>query len=206
MAQTVDFFFDFVSPYTYLAHTRVEGIAARTGATFRRRPMHLLNLMKQTGNSPTTLVCANKMKYAGADIGRWVSRYGVPFRFNARVFEADQSLALRGGFAAREAGCEDAYDQAIFRAFWADAVAVNDRAALTGVLDAAGLDGRALLSRADEAVNGERLEASTRLAAERGVFGSPTFVVGDELFFGNDRLDFLEERLAAGRTVAEAGR
>ena len=89
MPQQVDFFFDFVSPYTYLAQTQLPALKTRTGATFRLWPMHLLNLMKQVGNSPTTVLCANKMKYAGTDIGRWVSRYGVPFQFNPHVFAAD---------------------------------------------------------------------------------------------------------------------
>ena len=66
----VDFFFDFISPYTYLARTQLEDIAARTGARFRMWPMHLLNLMKIVGNTPTTVVCRNKRKYAGQDIGR----------------------------------------------------------------------------------------------------------------------------------------
>jgi 2-hydroxychromene-2-carboxylate isomerase len=79
MPQDVDFFFDFVSPYTYLAQTQLAGLKERTGARFRLWPMHLLNLMKQVGNVPTTVLCANKLKYATQDIGRWVARYGVPF-------------------------------------------------------------------------------------------------------------------------------
>ena len=82
MPQDVDFFFDFVSPYTYLAQTQFAALQERTGARFRLWPMHLLNLMKQVGNVPTTVICANKLKYAGQDIGRWVARYGVPFQMN----------------------------------------------------------------------------------------------------------------------------
>jgi 2-hydroxychromene-2-carboxylate isomerase len=191
----VDFFFDFVSPYTYLAQTRLGALAERTGASFRLWPMHLLKLMKLVDNTPTTILCGNKMKYAGQDLGRWVAKYGVPFEFNPHVFAADQSLALRGALVAQRKGVEEAYDSAVFRAFWAEAVDVNDRAKLIGSLDHAGLDGSALLAEADDPSYGEQLRANTKLAAERGVFGSPTFLVGDELFFGNDRLDFLEERL-----------
>jgi len=194
MAQ-VDFFFDFVSPYTYLVQTQLPALKTRTGATFRLWPMHLLNLMKRVGNSPTTVLCANKMKYAGADIGRWVSRYGVPFEFNPHVFAADQSLALRGALVAQDQGVEEAYNRAVFGAFWAEGVDVNDRARLAEALKAGGLDGNALLETADATRYGERLAENTETAAQRGVFGSPTFIVGDDVFFGNDRLEFLEQRL-----------
>jgi 2-hydroxychromene-2-carboxylate isomerase len=195
MPQDVDFFFDFVSPYTYLAQTQLASLAERTGARFRLWPMHLLNLMKQIGNAPTTVLCANKLKYATRDIGRWVSRYGVPFQLNQHVFKGDTALALRGALVAQKQGVEDAYNRALFNAFWSEGLDVNDRAVLAGRLDAAGLDGKAILKTADEPSYREQLEKNTALAAERGVFGSPTFIIGDDLFFGNDRLGFLEERL-----------
>ena len=195
MPKDVDFFFDFVSPYTYLAQTQLPTLKERTGARFRLWPMHLLNLMKRVGNVPTTVVCKNKMKYATQDIGRWVSRYGVPFQFNPHVFAADQSLSLRGALVAQKQGAEDVYNRAVFGAFWSEVLDVNDRACMVARLDAAGLNGKALLETADEPEYVGRLEKNTELAAERGVFGSPTFIVGDDLFFGNDRLAFLEERL-----------
>jgi 2-hydroxychromene-2-carboxylate isomerase len=195
MPQDVDFFFDFVSPYTYLAQTQLTGLAERTGARLRLWPMHLLNLMKQVGNAPTTVLCANKLKYATRDIGRWVSRYGVPFQLNQHVFKGDTALALRGALVAQKQGVEDAYNRALFNAFWSEGLDVNDQAVLAGRLDAAGLDGMAILKTADEPGYREQLDKNTALAAERGVFGSPTFIVGDDLFFGNDRLGFLEERL-----------
>ena len=195
MPQDVDFFFDFVSPYTYLAQTQLAGLKERTGARVQLWPMHLLNLMKRVGNVPTTVICSNKMKYASQDIGRWVSRYGVPFQLNPHVFAADQSLPLRGALVAQQWGAEDAYNRALFGAFWSEGVDVNDRASLAERLDAVGLEGKTLLETAEEPEYGERLEKNTELAASRGVFGSPTFIFGDDLFFGNDRLEFLEQRL-----------
>ena len=195
MPQQVDFFFDFVSPYTYLAQTQLPALKQRTGASFRLWPMHLLNLMKQVGNVPTTVICGNKMKYATQDIARWVSRYGVPFRFNPHVFSGDPMLVLKGALVAQRQGVEDAYNRAGFAAFWGEGLDVNDRAVLAKRLDAAGLDGRALLETADAAEYAEQLEKNTKLAGERGVFGSPTFIVGEDAFFGNDRLEFLEARI-----------
>src|SRR5688572_7845928 len=96
MAQDVDFFFDFVSLYTYLVQQRRPVLKDRTGARIPLWPMHQPNLMKQVGNVPTTVICRNKMKYATQDIARWVARYGVPFQFSPHVFAGDPTLALKG--------------------------------------------------------------------------------------------------------------
>jgi 2-hydroxychromene-2-carboxylate isomerase len=190
----VDFFFDFVSPYTYVARSQLGGIASRTGTRFKTWPMHLLNLMKIVGNSPTTVLCSNKFKYAGQDLPRWCARYQLPFKLNPHL-RSDHSLTLKGALVAQEMNLEDQYNGAMFSAFWTDAVNISDRAELVRYLEAAGLDGSAILKQAEEPEYAKRLESNTQLAADRGVFGSPTFIVGDDLFFGNDRLDFLEERL-----------
>jgi 2-hydroxychromene-2-carboxylate isomerase len=190
----VDFFFDFISPYTYMARTQLDGIGARTGARFKTWPMHLPNLMKIVGNTPTTVLCKNKLKYAGQDLMRWSARYRVPFKRNPYL-QGDHSLTLRGALVAQDLNLEDQYNQVVFSAFWTDAVNITDRSALIRHLEGAGLDGSSILKQADEPDYGKRLESNTQAAAERGVFGSPTFIVGDDLFFGNDRLDFLEARL-----------
>ena len=195
MPQNVDFFFDFVSPYTYLAHSQLPALKQRTGATFRLWPIHLINLMKQVGNVPTTVICSNKMKYASQDIARWLAKYKVPFQTNPHVFSGDPSLALRGALVAEKQGMEVAYAKAMFGAYWKDAADVNDRSCLEATLDAAGLSGKKLLDAADQPEYGDLLEKNTKLAAERGVFGAPTFIVGDDIYFGNDRLEFLEQRL-----------
>jgi 2-hydroxychromene-2-carboxylate isomerase len=156
--------------------------------------MHRLNLMKIVGNTPTTVVCSNKRKYAGQDIGRWCTRYQVPFKGNPHL-RGDHSLTLRGALVAQEMNLEDQYNRVVFSAFWTDAVNVTDGGELVRDLEAAGLEGSAILKKAEEPEYAKRLEANTQLAAERGVFGSPTFIVGNDLFFGNDRLEFLEARL-----------
>ncbi len=190
----VDFFFDFISPYTYLARTQLDAIAARTGARFQTRPMHLLNLMKLVGNTPTTVVCSNKRKYAGQDIARWCARYEVPFKMNPHL-RGDHSLTLRGALVAQEMNLEEQYNRAVFSAFWTDAVNVTDRGEVVRYLEAAGLDGNSILTKAEGDEYAKRLTSNTQFAADRGVFGSPTFIVGSEMFFGNDRLDFLESAL-----------
>ena len=190
----VDFFFDFISPYTYLAYTQLDGIAARTPARFKMWPMHLLNLMKIVGNTPTTILCKNKNKYAGQDLARWSARYQVPIKLNPHL-RGDHSLTLKSALVAQEMNLEDRYNRAVFSAFWTDAVNVTDRGEFARYLEAAGLDGSSITKKAEEPEYATRLESNTQIAAERGVFGSPTFIVGDDLFFGNDRLDFLEAAL-----------
>jgi 2-hydroxychromene-2-carboxylate isomerase len=191
----VDFFFDFISPYTYLARTQLDGIAARTGARFKMWPMHILNLMKIVGNSPTTVLCNNKRNYAGQDIGRWCARYQVAVKLNPHLMKGDHSLTLKGALVAQEMNLEDQYNDAMFSAFWADAVNISDRAEVVRHLEAVGLDGASILTKAEKPEYAKRLESNTQIAGDRGAFGSPTFIVGDDIFFGNDRLDFLEQRL-----------
>jgi 2-hydroxychromene-2-carboxylate isomerase len=190
----VDFFFDFISPYTYLARTQLDGIVTRTGARFKMWPMHILNLMKIVGNSPTTVLCNNKRNYAGHDLARWCARYQIPFKLNPHL-RSDHSLTLKGALVAQEMKLEDQYNGAMFSAFWIDAVNIGDRAELVRHLKAAGLDGDSILTKAEQPEYAKRLESNTQIAADRGAFGSPTSIVGDDIFFGNDRLDFLEQRL-----------
>jgi 2-hydroxychromene-2-carboxylate isomerase len=111
--------FDFISPYTYLARTQLDGIAARTGARFRIWPVHILNLMKIVGNTPTTVVCSNKRKYAGQDIERWCARYQVPLQLNPHLMKSDHSLTLKGALVAQEMNLEDRYK-------WGDVFRVLD--------------------------------------------------------------------------------
>jgi 2-hydroxychromene-2-carboxylate isomerase len=102
---------------------------------------------------------------------------------------------LKGALVAQEMNLEDQYNGAMFSAFWIDAVNVTDRGEVVRYLEAAGLEGSSILTKAEKPEYAKRLESNTQLAADRRVFGSPTFIVGDDIFFGNDRLDFLEERL-----------
>lgn len=157
--------------------------------------MHILNLMKIVGNSPTTVLCKNKRNYAGQDIARWCARYEVPFKMNPHLKKGDHSLTLKGALVAQEMNLEDRYNAAMFSAYWTVAVNINDRGELVRHLEAAELDGSAILTNAERPEYAKRLESNTQIAADRGAFGSPTFIVGDDIFFGNDRLDFLEQRL-----------
>lgn len=197
--RTIDFYFDFPSPYAYLAHTQLPAIAAQHGASIVYHPFRILELMKIVGNRPTTLECKNKGKYAGADLQRWVKRYKVPYARNPHSRGFDFAELGRGALVAIGDGRGAEYVAAIFTAIWGVSEDLSQRAVLIDVLNRAGFDGKSLLERASADAMTAQLETETMAAAERGVFGAPTMFVGDHMFFGNDRLDFLVDEL---RTAA----
>lgn len=191
MTATLEFFYDYVSSYSYMAN---EGVKSLNGVEVRFRPMFLGGVMKATGNSPPGTVPA-KGRYLARDLRRWAAHYDVPFRFNS-VFPQNTLSALRLALVAQHRGTFDAIHQPLF-----DGMYVNDRdlsnpEVLAGIVSGAGLDaGDYLAAIGDQAIKDE-LKANTEEAVARGAFGAPTFFVGDDMFFGNDRFDFIKAALA----------
>jgi 2-hydroxychromene-2-carboxylate isomerase len=198
----IDFYFDFPSPYSYLASTQLPKLVEKYGVTVAYRPFRILEAMKIVGNRPTTIESAAKGKYAGADLARWVHRYSVPFERNPHRRNFDFALLGQIVLAANELGRGQACVNAIFAATWASTDDIGDKAVLAKRLDAAGLAAAKLIEQASSADYAAKLNDATTKAAERGVFGAPTVFVGDEQFFGNDRLDFVAEALAAAKKAA----
>lgn len=199
MTATIDFHFDFISPYSYLANAVLPRLAARHSASIHYRPLQLRELMQLVGNRPTTIECRNKGLYAMTDVRRWASRYGVDFTPSPFWQGVDFSELGRGALAAIDQGRGAAYIDAVWTALYGAALDLGQRPVLLRVLDQAGFDGAALLQQAVSADYAARLRGNTALAAEKGVFGSPTMFLGDEMYFGNDRLDFLEAALRPSR-------
>ena len=195
MSRQLEFFFDYVSPFSYLANSQLPALARRTGAELVYRPFFLGGVMQATGNQPPATLPA-RAKYMPADISRWLRRYGLPFRFNPN-FPMNTLHAMRAALAAQEQGSFAVYHEALFRAAWAEPANLADAAVLRDVIGKAGLDAERIVARSNTDEIKERLKADTAEAVERGAFGAPTFFVGDEMFFGNDRLDFVEEALRA---------
>ena len=190
---TLEFFYDFVSPYSYLAFTRVEAEAARVGGTVRFRPFLLGGVFNATGNKAPIEVAA-KGPYLAADCSRWARRLGVPLAWPAK-FPVLTVLPLRAAFAAEKAGKLVPFSAAVYRAYWAEGRDISDAAVVADAATRAGLDGAALVAEAPNFK--DALKAQTQEAVDRGSFGAPTFFVGQEMFIGNDRLDFAIEALAA---------
>jgi len=195
MSRRLEYFFDYVSPFSYLANSQLPALVERTGAELVYRPFFLGGVMQASGNSPPATVPA-KGKYMFTDISRWVKRYGIALSFNPH-FPVNTIRPMRGALVALEEGFIPAYNEALFAAMWREEKNVGDPGILKEVLAAAGLDADTVLRRIEEPSIKERLKANSDEAVERGAFGAPTFFVDGEMFFGNDRLDFLEERLVS---------
>jgi 2-hydroxychromene-2-carboxylate isomerase len=193
MAQQVEFFFDYGSPFSYLADTQLAALERRTGATVVYRPMLLGAVLKETGNASPITVPA-KGRYMGVELHRWARRYGVPFAAN-KFFPINTMRLMRGAVAAQHADCFAEYHRAIYPAFWVDSTNLGEPGVIRAVLDKAGLNADLILARIEEPDVKEQLRLNTEEAVRRGVFGAPTFFVGEEMFWGNDRLMFVEEAL-----------
>ena len=195
MTKTVEFFYDFGSPTVYLAATQLPSIAGPTGATIEWRPMLLGGVFKSTGNQSPVVVAA-KAAYMNDDLERFAKRYGVPFRFNPH-FPINTLALMRGAVAYQaDAVVSSTYREAIFTAIWVEARNLNEPDVIGQVLGDAGLDPAELMNRIGEQTVKDQLIANTEEAVNRGVFGAPTFFVGDQMFFGQDRLDFVTEALS----------
>jgi 2-hydroxychromene-2-carboxylate isomerase len=190
MARTLEFYFDYGSPYSYLADTQVEAIAQRAGAALERKPMLLGGVFKATGNqSPAELPA--KSKWSAFDMPMWAHHYGVPFKPNPH-FPVNTLALMRGAAAAQLDGLFDRYHPAMFKAMWVDGRNLNDIKEVAAVLTEAGLDAARFGQRIQDQDAKDRLKATSDEAVARGVFGAPTLFVDDMMFFGNDRLPFVE--------------
>ncbi len=195
MSRTLEFFFDYGSPYSYLADTQLGGLAERTGAELVYRPMLLGAVFKATGNqSPMMEPVEAKRAYGGVEMRRFIAHYGAPFQMNPH-FPINTVPIMRACHAAMKRGVFDRFHAAVYPAFWAQGKNVGDEATFVGVLDEAGLDGRAIVAAASDDDVKQALRATTDEAVSRGAFGAPTFFVDDEMFFGADRLAFVEVEL-----------
>lgn len=192
MADTIEFFFDISSPYSYLAATQIDGLVHRTGAEVTWRPFLLGGVFKMTGNTMPAAVQA-KGSYMLRDLHRWAEHYEVPFQMNAH-FPVNSLAAQRALLAADELspGSMTPLAMACFDAAWSQNQDLSDETELAGVISDAGLDAEEVLAATREDRIKERLKTATSEAVERGAFGAPTFFVGDAMFWGNDRMHFVE--------------
>ena len=196
-ARTIEFWFDVGSPTTYLAHTQLPRIAREAGAQLQYRPMLLGGVFKATGNASPVTVPA-KGRWMGADLARWAERWGVPFAFNPH-FPVNTLTLMRGATALQMRRPQDfmPYVDAVFDAMWVRPRNLNDTAEVEAVVRRAGLDADQFSALVADPEVKAALVRATEEAVARGVFGAPTCFVGDEMHFGQDRLDFV--RAAAAR-------
>jgi 2-hydroxychromene-2-carboxylate isomerase len=198
--KTIDFIFDFGSPNGYLAWKVLPAIAARTGASVNLIPCLLGGIFKATGNrSPAEAFgeIKGKLAYEGLETRRYVAKHGLTrYRQNPH-FPVNTLLIMRGLIAARRMGVGDRYLETVLAAMWEEGEKMDDPQVVARVLTAAGLDAKAILEATQDPDVKAELVANTEAAVARGVFGIPTFFVGDEMFFGKDRLEQVEAEASA---------
>jgi 2-hydroxychromene-2-carboxylate isomerase len=199
----VEFHFDFGSPNAYLAHLLIPDVERRTGAKFQYVPILLGGVFKLTNNrSPAEKMAGikNRLEYERLEMQRFIRRHNITsFTFNP-FFPVNTLLIMRGAMAAEFEGVFARYVDEVFKAMWGKPKKMDDPEVVRAVLNAAGLDGDKLLARAQDQAVKDRLMQNTQDSVARGTFGSPTFFVDDEIFFGKDRLFEVEEEIVrAGR-------
>jgi len=198
MARRIEFLFDFASLNGYLAYRSLPPILARAGAELEITPVLLGGLFKATGNQAPFAAFANvkgKIAYEMLEIRRFIAKHGLTkYRMNPH-FPVNTLLLMRGFVAARALGQGEAYIEMGLQGLWEEGLNLADPAILAARIGAAGLDAQRLLEDAQRPEIKQALADSTARAAERGAFGIPTFFVGDEMFFGKERLGQVEELL-----------
>lgn len=197
MTHAVELFYDFRSPYSYLALTQLR----QMDVSIALKPMQILKVMEQVGNVPTTITCAAKGRYARVDLGRWAQRYGVAL--NPSDMKANDGDAMSRAVLTAD-GADEAVrvTEILYRAIWSEGRTLANSQAVLAELAAQGIETATIANRIDSPDMIARLEANTTEAVERGVFGSPTIFVGDAMFFGNDRIEFVREELARMKDAA----
>jgi 2-hydroxychromene-2-carboxylate isomerase len=195
----VQFLFDFGSPNAYLCHKMIPALEARNGVAVTYIPILLGGLFKLANNrSPMEAFgqIPNKIAYERLEMRRFIVRHGLTkFTMNSH-FPVNTLKIMRGAVAARELGCYKLYIDAMFVAMWERGLNMDDQEQIVAVLQAAGIDSAAILATSQEADIKAALLQSTQASYERGAFGSPTFFVGNEMFFGKERLRQVEDEIS----------
>jgi 2-hydroxychromene-2-carboxylate isomerase len=196
VSKTVEFYFDVGSPTAYLAHKRLQQLRAQYGLELRYMPMLLGGVFKASGNTSPIAIPAKGKYMLEQDLPRFAARYGVPLSFNPH-FPINTLNLMRAAIAAQQLGCFDAYINPVFDAIWVEEKNMGDAQVVSEVLAAAGLDAGPLLASSQDPQVKAALVANTEAAVARGVFGAPTLFMDGAMYFGQDRLDFIEEALQA---------
>jgi 2-hydroxychromene-2-carboxylate isomerase len=200
MSVTVEFHFDFGSPNAYLSHLVVPAIERRTGVRFGYVPVLLGGVFKATNNvSPAVSLqgIKNKGEYTALETRRFLARHGITRYTWNPFFPVNTLQIMRGAIAAQRLGCFERYVDEVYRQMWAEPRKMDDPAVIAAALRESGLPADELLALAADASVKQQLIANTERSVARGTFGSPSFYVGDALFFGKDRLREVEEEIEA---------
>ena len=199
----VEFHFDFGSPNSYLAHLVIAEIEQRTGAKFEYVPVLLGGVFKMTNNrSPAQSMAGikNRLEYEALERERFVRRHDITQFKWTPFFPVNTLLIMRGAIAAQLDGVFERYVDEMFRHMWAEPKKMDDPEVVRSALEESGFNAASLMARTQEPEVKDRLLANTQASVARGTFGAPTFFVGDEIFFGKDRLRDVEDEIVRTNT------
>ncbi|NRB03742.1 MAG: 2-hydroxychromene-2-carboxylate isomerase [Rhodobacteraceae bacterium] len=200
MPQPVEFIFDFGSPNAYFAYKTLPDICARTGAELKYTPALLGGVFKATNNQPPMMAFGNvkgKLDYERLEIKRFIKKHKLfDFKFNS-AFPVNTLILMRAAIAAQDQGILEPYVAAGMTAMWETDKDMSNPEVFAAEMSAAGLDGPALLEATQDPEIKGKLATHTEAAVNRGVFGMPTFFVGDEMFYGKERLGQVEDEILA---------
>ena len=196
MSLRVEYWLSVASPWTWLGSARFRELLARTGARVELLPMDLSAVFAATGGTPFPQRSPARQSYRQLELARWSQTLGVPITLSPRHYPVDRVPASCLLIAAGDAGLDTlALSHAVLRAIWVEDRDIADWPTLTQLVNGLGHDGEALVKQAQDPSAARRLEANTQRAVQSGVFGAPTYIVDGERFWGQDRLDFLEQLL-----------
>ena len=197
MSKEVTVYYALQSPWTYLGWARLRDLVARAGATAHYRPVQSGPMFEASGTLPLAKRPKQRQAYRLMELRRWREHLGIPLNLHPKYFPVDEALAARMTITQRQRGGDiAALSQALMTAVWAEERDLADRATLLQIAREQGVDGPALLEAAEDPAVQREYAANTQAAIEQGVFGMPTFVIDGELFWGQDRLDFVARALA----------
>jgi 2-hydroxychromene-2-carboxylate isomerase len=197
VAKTIDYYFSPMSPWTYFGHGRLQDIAGRHGAVIAPKPVDYGRIFPLSGGLPVTKRPPQRQAYRLVELERWHKYLGLPMNIQPRFFPYDGKLAALVIIAAGHTGKDMQLALAFMRGCWAEEKNMADETEVVAAIRAAGLDSDALLKQANAPDTARQFDAFTDEAIARQVFGAPTYVYRDELFWGQDRLEFLDRALAA---------
>jgi 2-hydroxychromene-2-carboxylate isomerase len=194
----LEFFYDYSSPWTYLAFTRIEEVCDRAGAELVWKPIlvgGIFNSVNPSVYEARERPVVPKARYMMKDLADWASHYGIRIRFPPSVFPVNSVKALRGAFVALEHGRVSAYSEAIFSSYFGEDLDISRDEVLRSIVERVGLDPVEYFEKITRQDYKDRVRANTDECVRRGGFGSPTMFVGDDMYFGNDRLPLVERAL-----------
>jgi 2-hydroxychromene-2-carboxylate isomerase len=209
MGLRIDYYASLNSPWTHLGGGRLLDVAARCGATVRIHPVDFAAVFPASGGLPLPKRSPQRQAYRLQELARWRDFLDVPIRLQPKHFPATEAPAAHCVLAVRDTiGDRPAIDLAhrVLKALWEEDADTGDEATLGRLIDEVGLDGPGVLRHAGDERWAALRSGETTAAVDRGVFGAPTYAVGEELFWGQDRLDFLERHLMSSADPAEPDR